>query len=76
MAVAALASDSNFVDPLSTVVVRPKIAVWASSVVIGVVVSSFALVYWICPKYFVENSDPSNYGGAAGAVDVVKRGIS
>ena len=60
--------------PMDSVVVRPKVAAWASAVLTTVVVISFSMVYWICPKYFVEHSDTSVYGGAAGAVDVVKKG--
>ena len=67
-------NNSRLAKPVHPVVVRPRVAGWASSVVTSVVVISFMTVYWICPKYFVEHSEPSIYGGAEGAVDVVKKG--
>ncbi len=55
-------------------VVSPKVAKWASTTVIAMVVISFLSVYWICPKYFVENAELSEHGGALGTIDVVQRG--
>ena len=69
-----MAECCNDSSPASITVVRPRVAAWASAVVTCVVAMSFAIVYWICPKYFVEDAQPSLLGGAAGAVDVVKHG--
>ena len=68
-------NDSGMKGHRPVAVVSPKVAQWASATVIAMVVLSFLSVYWICPQYFVENSERSAYGGALGAVDVVQRGM-
>jgi hypothetical protein len=67
-------NDSGLKRHQPVTVVSPKVAQWASATVITMAILSFLSVYWICPKYFVEDAERSVHGGALGTVDVVQRG--